>query len=323
MVARELRVLRTERRQRRYGEKHPTAARYRGVHARRAGQRHGGRRGHRAGPGAGQLCAVRLLYQRAAAPAGVRRAARELERCVAPRHRGGGAGPRAGGRQLDPLGELWQVEPLFAPRRPRPAAARPAVPDGGLPAAGQQDRRAGAAAHLPVHQGRKSHPGRVAAGRQRAHGGGDPGPRAARQPRAAPDALRDGAPRPGPAPLDGPGHRPGQPGQPLGRRPAAGGVRPGPAGLARRRRRRCAQPELCRRRGRLLGVPGVGVLVRPGDAARRGAPRLRRAGGAAKHPRPAAKRLAAAPVRDGAGVPPYRRHAQGAAVRPLGRRQRF
>ena len=90
-----------------------------------------------------------------------------------------------------------------------------------------------------------------------------------------------------------------------------------------RRRRRCAQPELCRRRGRVLGVPGVGVLVRPGDAARRGAPRLRRAGGAAKHPRPAAKRLAAAPVRDGAGVPPYRRHAQGAAVRPLGRRQRF
>lgn len=62
-----------------------------------------------------------------------------------------------------------------------------------------------------------------------------PARRAARQRTAAPDALHGGPPRPGAAALDGRGDLAGQPDEPLGRRSAARGVRPGAARLARTR----------------------------------------------------------------------------------------
>ena len=44
---------------------------------------------------------------------------------ASPGHGGGGPGPRYGGRQLDNVEQLWQVEPQSAPGRPALPGARP------------------------------------------------------------------------------------------------------------------------------------------------------------------------------------------------------
>ena len=64
----------------------------------------------------------------------------------------GDPGAGSGGRQLDGLDGLWQVEPLPEAGGNCPPGAWPAAADAGLPAAGQQVCHPGAAAHLPVQR---------------------------------------------------------------------------------------------------------------------------------------------------------------------------
>ena len=61
----------------------------------------------------GSYVPLRLLHQCADFDAGVRCAAGQLERGFAQGHGCGGPGSRTGGRQLDALGGLWQMEPYL------------------------------------------------------------------------------------------------------------------------------------------------------------------------------------------------------------------